>query len=389
MLRQVPEKLKGTPKQLQEIVRRFRERTPKAGCMIGLDLGGSSVKAVRIEADERGAKKITGFAVEDLPLEIGEGPAWDQAITHAVTQIKQQGVLNGPVVMGFHHIDSLIEMIRLPEMPAAELHDAIIWEAKEKLSLKPERSIIRHVTIGKCQIEDQPHLDILVIAAPRDALLNQWKILADLGLRVVAVEPLSLGSFYGLSGGGFWKPLELVGLLEVGMKVSHLSFVRGDTIHFSRTFHVAGDSFTRSIADYLQAEYGEAERLKHMYGISKMALEEDRLETGHEADERVRISHALGLHLEQLIAEIEQSFRYFAIELGGTDAQRLDRILVTGGGGQLKYLAEFLKLRLSIPAEVVDPLQNFEMNPEVQSRLQPGMSQRLAVPIGLAMRDLV
>ena len=117
-----------------------------------------------------------------------------------------------------------------------------------------------------------------------------------------------------------------------------------------------------------------------------MALEEDRQQAGHEADDRVRVSHALGLHLEQLVAEIEQSFRYFAYGMGGSEAQRVDRLLVTGGGGLLKYLAEFLNARLSIPVEVADPLRHLEVAPDVREQLVPGLAQRLSVPVGLALR---
>ena len=128
--------------------------------------------------------------------------------------------------------------------------------------------------------------------------------------------------------------------------------------------------------------------MKRQYGISKMALEEDRHETGHESDHRVKVSHALGLHLEQLVAEIEHSFRYFAFELGGTQAERMDRLLITGGGGLLKYLPEFLEGRLSLPVQMVDPLKGLEVVPAVQQQLESGWAQRLAVAIGLALRPV-
>jgi Tfp pilus assembly PilM family ATPase len=136
-------------------------------------------------------------------------------------------------------------------------------------------------------------------------------------------------------------------------------------------------------------DYNEAERMKRQYGVSKMALEEDRHETGHTAEDRVRVAHALGLHLEQLVAELEASFRYFAFELGGTDAQRMDRLILTGGGGLLKSLPEFLTSRLSVPVSVADPLRSMRVDPVVGQLLQSGWNQRVAVALGLASRPIV
>jgi ABC-type transport system substrate-binding protein len=67
--------------------------------------------------------------------------------------------------------------------------------------------------------------------------------------------------------------------------------------------------------------------MKRKFGISQMALEEDRQESGHAKEERVRVSHALGLYLDKLVAEIEQSYRYFASERGRTEAQKIDRLM--------------------------------------------------------------
>lgn len=374
-------------RRLGEALRGLRNR-PQGERTIGVDLGHASVKVVRIEADHGRGPQVTGVAVEDFSAEVGEGPAWEQAVQEAIRAVQQRGLMSGPVVMGFHHLDSLVEFVRLPKMPPPELEKAILWEAREKFSLTPEKMVIRHLVLGETAVEGQPQTDLLVVAAPKEPILSRWRILSDLGLKVAAAEPVGLAAFYALAGDELWKPEELVGVLEIGLKVSHLSFVRGDAVRFTRAFPVGGDSFTRSIADYCQLEYGDAERLKRQYGISKMALEEDRQQTGHEADDRVRISHALGLHLEQLVAEIEQSFRYFTYALGGSEAQRMDRLLVTGGGGLLKYLAEFLNTRLSIPVEAADPLRHLEVAPEVREQLVPGLAQRLSVPVGLALRRM-
>lgn len=372
---------------VQGWVRQAARRSSRQPGVIGLDIGHSAVKVVRLDP-ANGSYHLTAVQIRDLNIGPGEELAREALVKEHLQALKGGGFLGGPVVINFHHQDSIVESVRLPKMPSDELQQAVIWEAQERLSLKPDKAIIRYIVNGETVVDGQAQLELLLIGVPRDSLIASWRTLAEMGVRVVAMEPSSLAAFYPLLRQDLWKPTEVVGHLEIGAKASHLSFIRGGVVRFNRSFPVAGDTVTQAIADYCQKDFAEAERLKREHGISKMALEEDRHEAGHEAEDRVRVSHALGLHLEQLVAEIEHSYRYFAFELGGTDAQRMDRLLITGGGGLLKYLSEFLNSRLSVPVEVVDPVRGFEVDAAVKGKLESGSGQRLAAAIGLAMRPV-
>lgn len=371
------------------LVRRLAAGSSGRDEVSGVDIGHTAIKVVRLRP-EHDTYRLAAAHIEEL---IAGAPMEDLArevlVKEKLRGLKAKGLLNGPVVLSFHHRDSIVESVRLPKMPAEELQQAVTWEAQERLSLKPDRTIIRYIVNGEVTADGQQQLEILLLGVPREPLMAGWRALAEMGVKVAAVEPVSLAGFYPLTRLNLWKPNEVVGCLEIGARTSHLCFVHGNAVRFSRSFQVAGDSVTQAIADYCQKEFAEAERLKWEFGISKMALEEDRHEVGHEAEDRVRVSHALGLHLEQLVAEIEHSYRYFAFELGGSEAEKMDRLLLTGGGGLLKYLPEFLAGRLSIPVEVADPLQGIPLDREAGSSLQPGWSQRLTVAMGLAMRPVI
>ncbi len=372
-------------KGLRSLAKWIPARSSSSQGVIGLDIGTSAIKGVRVEAGEK-RRRLTSAFIEELPVGPGEELAREALVVDRLRDLKRKGLLNAPIVLNFHHLDSVIEVLHLPKMPASELEQAVLWEAKEKLSLKPERSVIRYLVTGTTRAEGQDQLDILLVSAPKEQILADWRMLAELGLKVAAMEPTSLAPFYPLGALNLWKPTDVVGLLEIGLKTSHFNLIHGGAVRFSRSFPVAGDSITQAIADYCQIEYARAEEFKLRFGISKMALEEDRQETGHATEDRVKVSHALGLHLEQLVAEMEHSFRYFAIELGETDAPRMEHLFLTGGGGLLKYLPEFLNSRLSLPVELADPTRGFEMEPAVEEQMGPARAHRLAVSIGLGLR---
>lgn len=364
-------------------VGRWIQRRTREQAVAGVDIGSSAVKVVQmIRDDDR--MQLGGCGVEELPRSPAQGPEWERAVEDALLKLRKRGLVRGSVVLGFYHFDTVVEAIRLSKMPAGELEQAVIWEVKERLSLSPEKTVIRHVVTGETTADGQEQLDLLVVASPRQELMNHWRLLSNLGFRVTAIEPTSLAPYYCLAAQNLWKSSEVVGILEIGCRFSHLCFVRNGAVRFSRSFQIAGDAFTRAVADYIQIDYDKAEEIKRQYGMSQMALEEDRLQTGHEADDRVRASHALGLFLEKLVAEIEQSYRYFAYELGGTEGQKMDRLLLTGGG-VLKNLQDFLGSRLGVPVSVADPFHFFQ---RVGYGGKPEWNSRLAVPLGLALRPV-
>ena len=372
---------------VQGLARRVADPSGRPSGVVGVDVGHAAVKVVRLEPSN-GSYRIAAVQIRDLEAGVSEELVRESLVKQHLQALKNDGFLGGPVVVNFHHQDSIVESMRLPKMPPDELQQAVVWEAQERLSLKPDKSIIRYIVNGEAAVDGQAQLELLLIGVPKEPLMASWRSIAEMGVKVVAMEPSSLMAFYPLLSQNLWKPTEVVGHLEIGAKVSHLSFIRGGAVRFNRSFPVAGDTVTQAIVDYCQKEFAEAERLKREFGISKMALEEDRHEAGHEGEDRVKVSHALGLHLEQLVAEIEHSYRYFAFELGGTDAQRMDRLLITGGGGLLKYLPDFLNSRLLVPVELADPLRGLEIAPALKEELGTGFSQRLGVAVGLAMRPV-
>ena len=290
--------------------------TPRGrqAAIVGMDLGASAIKVVRVERIG-GAPQVMGVACEEYPLG-AEGRARETFLQERLQEMRRQGFLDGRVVMGFPNVRVMAELVAMPKMPPADLGRAVLWEAKERLSAEPQTHTIRHLIVGETAIEGQPKMEVLIVVAPREEIVSQWRTFTDQGFRVMVVEPGILASIAVCEAAGLWKPQEFVGLLEIGLRNSTLAFILQGSVRFVRSFAVAGDSITQSIVDYCQLDYEAAEAQKREIGLSQMALEEDRRAVGLEAEPRVRVSHALGLYLERLAAEVEHSLQYFAYELG-------------------------------------------------------------------------
>ncbi|MBI2496196.1 MAG: pilus assembly protein PilM [Candidatus Omnitrophica bacterium] len=378
----------ATAQWLPRLVAVVKALRPKQGtAVVGMDFGASAIKLVRVERAS-GEPQVVGVACEEYPPH-AEGKAQEEFLQDRLKEFKRQGFLDGQLVLGLGNPQVAIELVTLPKMPGADLGRAIVWEAKERLGADAGSHSIRHLVVGETTVDGQTQQEILIIAAPRGDIIPQWRAFSAQGYRVTAVEPGILASIAACEAAGVWRPQEFIGILEIGRRNSTLSFLLQGAARFVRSFPIAGDSITQSIVDYCQTDYDTAETQKREIGLSQMALEEDRRVSGHEADPRVRVSHALGLYLERLAAELDHSLRYFTYELGQAKDRRLDCLYLVGGGALLKNLAAFLSSRLSARVEVVDPFQRCAMTDQARQQLQVRThGTRLASALGLALRPV-
>ncbi|OIO79120.1 MAG: hypothetical protein AUJ89_05465 [Candidatus Omnitrophica bacterium CG1_02_43_210] len=363
-----------------------RKAVRPTGC-IGLDIGTSSVKAVQFT--DTGAKKVLeSIAVEEFSAKDYEGPGRDAALKEILVKLKHHGKLNGQCAVTFSMPELSVEFIRLPQMPQAEMLSALDWELKERYSFDSEVSVFDYTMLAESVFEGEKHQEILAVIAPRKRIVEHLQILSGVGIKVAAIEPAPFAAFESFGESPAWKPEEVTALLDMGAKYTTINLIKDNSLCFSRVSFVAGESMTKAIADYCQLERGVAERYKKDFGMSKMVLEEDRKNPEVAGELRVKIAHALGLHMEQLYSEIERSFRFLSYEVCASPLEKIDRFVLCGGASGLKNFVNFLAGRFTAPVEVANPLAQIEA-PADRFDLDylKVASPSLAAAAGLALRS--
>jgi type IV pilus assembly protein PilM len=69
------------------------------------------------------------------------------------------------------------------------------------------------------------------------------------------------------------------------------------------------------------------------------------------------------------------------------EAERVDRVLLSGGGARILGLPQMLAERQRVPVDIVDPLRRIQFAPESFGADDPrGIGPQLTVAIGLALR---
>ncbi len=345
----------------------------KQGPCVGIDLGTGAVKLVRLDHSD-GQWKISGAVCEEYPRDLSDD---ERAgfLAEKLQEFRRNGLLAGRVAFAISDDRVTVESMTLPKMPPGDLSKAVVWEARERMGADPSTHCIRHLLVEERQVEGQSQLEILVFVVPRKEVVPAVEAISSQGCRVVASEPGILAVAAALEEARMGKPEGFWAVLDIGARHSSLVCMMGGQVRFVRAFSIAGEAMTRSIAEYCKMDPDSAEQKKLLQGLDPP----DAAPIGTD-DLPMRINHAMVMHLDRLITEVDQSLRYvayYAVERGR--AAPLDKLYLTGGGALLKGLPKFMESRLNVKVEAVDSLPEGKFPGDIPPA-------RLIAAMGLASR---
>lgn len=338
--------------------------------MVGLDIGASSIKLVKLDHTRNGYF-VSGMGVRELPAEAivaDEIRDRDAVIFNIQALIDQvdPGIKEVNVSISGHSI--ITDKFSLDRKTGTEAEQAIIFETEQRAPFD-----IEDVTLDYYVTDtegDDSKMDVLMVAARNEYLDGFLGLLEECDLRVKLVD---IDAFAALNAYEFnydIDPERVTAIVNIGQDVINISYLKSGKLHSTRDVSAG----VREIFNAIQKEFRLNLELasKAMKGELGDSVDEDML--------KVTIISAA----DELVGGVEQAFAYFKSQSG---VSKIDWIVLSGGGALVPYLAEYLQSKLATPIEIFNPLRNVEYDPEMFQYLQPEkIAPLLAVPIGLAMR---
>ena len=331
---------------------------------VGLDIGASSIKVVEVERRDDGARVVHCGETRLPPDVIVDGEIMDrQVVVDAIRELFGScGISRRRVVAGVHGRGVIVKKISMDRMGRDEASEAIFWEAEQHVPYDlNDVSLdfqILDVDMGPRQMQ------VLLVAAKRDLVLNRAEIIREAGLTVDAVDVhcFALHNLLEVCADG--QPGESVALFNVGADVTNLVVVRDRMPLYTQDLSFGGNAFVQAIQKAGCLSRQEAEQ----------ALREGRA--------GVDLRGPLDELADDLSASLEKALNFLR---SSGDAERIDRVLVCGGGARIEGLIQALAARMASPVALFDPLAL--LGASKGSHQEAGApAVDLAVGIGLALR---
>ena len=341
--------------------------------IIGLDIGSSSVKLVKLKESGK-SFQLERFGIQPLATElIVDGTIMDAGmVVDAIKAlIAEQKIKTKTAAISLSGNAVIVKKITLPAMSEDELAESIKWEAEQYIPFDINDVNVDFQILGSAQgAEGQPQINVVLVAVKKDKLNDYTALVTEAGLDplVVDIDAFAIENMYGINydaGHG-----EITALINIGASIMNINILKDGTFAFARDISIGGNRYTETIQKELGLSYEEAEKAKKGEAVE-----------GVQADDSQRVINTVSA---ELASEITRSFDFFRT----TSAhENIDKILISGGCSMLNGIAPFLSDKLGIGVELANPFKNIKINPK---DFDPEYIQHAApiagVAVGLAMR---
>lgn len=172
--------------------------------IVGIDLGSSTVKVVRLETRARGGFEVTGFHEAAVPPADGQdaaGSAVERTST-ALAELKAGGHLDGDVfVTGLPGDAAAVRTLKFPFADTKKIADALPFALESEIPMDLDDIVLSWVVLGpsaRAKKERGHETEVLVAWAKKEAVQQTLDLLAvfDIDPRHVQFDALALGDLY-------------------------------------------------------------------------------------------------------------------------------------------------------------------------------------------------
>jgi type IV pilus assembly protein PilM len=351
----------------------------KTKSLVGLDIGSSSVKVCELQQIGKGATRrfrLQKLGSVPLPSDaIVDGDIMDgNAVASAIRQVLAEHKIKAKdMAISVSGQQVMVKKVTFPLMSPAELAESVRWEAE---SFFPAGQGLDSYALDYDLIEERAqdgNMDVVLVACRKDKLESYTSCVAQAGCvpRVVDVDVFALQNAYEMNSVGSARD-EVVALVNLGATFTNLTMMVGGKSVFWR-------DMTWGSGRYV-------EKLMEDWGLGREAAE--LLKRGQAAEGRnpEEVQPSINAVSDAFADELSRTLDFFKSSF---KVDRLDRVLLAGGGSQVHGLLEVLADRLRVSIDRFNPFQLIELDGRTED---PEMVRELgsaaAVVVGLALRQV-
>ncbi|HJW72120.1 MAG TPA: type IV pilus assembly protein PilM [Geothrix sp.] len=351
----------------------------KPKSLVGLDIGSSAVKVCELQRVGKGNQiryRLQKLGQVSLPSDaIVDGDIMDSsAVASAIRQVlTEQKIKAKDVAISVSGQQVMVKKVTFPLMSQAELAESVRWEAE---SFFPAGQGLDSYALDYYLIEERAaegNMDVVLVACRKDKLEAYIGCVAQAGCspKVVDVDVFAIQNAYEVNIQDGSRD-EVVALVNMGATFTNLNMMVGGRSVFWRDMAWGSGRYS--------------EKLMEDWGITREAAEQLKRNQAAEGREPEEVQPSINAVSDAFADELTRTLDFFKSSF---KVDRLDRVLVCGGGSLVHGLLEVLGDRLRVPVDRFNPFQQIEVDGQNEDSVAVrAIGGGAAVVVGLALRQV-
>ncbi len=360
--------------------------------VFGLDISNLSLKIAQIKKKEGKLKLVSFGETKVEPGIIKNGEIIDdnklaRTIETAIRQVKGEKINTKYVIASLPEEKAFLQVIQMPKVPKEDLGSAVIYEAENYIPTALEQVYLDFQIVPPIK-NHLDHYDVLIAALPKEIVNPYASSLKLAGLEPVVLEIESLAIVRALVK----DELTTLPILLIDFGATRTSFIifSGHSLRFTSSISVSSNTLTEIIMKALDVSQKKAEDLKIKHGLTgKTKANTRKIATKKEEGE---IFEALIPALVDLTQQIKKHLEYYQTHAGhehlASENKNVSKIILCGGGSNLKGLPELLSMELKLPVEIGNPWINILKEENEATELTKEQSLAYTTALGLALKAI-
>ncbi|MCC5911465.1 MAG: type IV pilus assembly protein PilM [Clostridiaceae bacterium] len=267
------------------------------------------------------------------------------------SHISKENIKAKNVVFTLDSTSVINREILLPPAKPKELESMLEYELHQHMPVDLKEYVVQKKIIGETEVDGIKKIKTLVTAMPKIIVENYIQLANNLYLKPKALDVHfnCLDKFLGLKGSINDKRqlnTSTLVLLGIGHDSIQLTLMEEGKHEFNRLLTIGSKEIDLNIANSFNLTLQEAQDKKHR--IAPIYEEAEDI-TMNIVIEMVRNT------VDQWINEIDRVFKYYTSRSAGN---RIEGILLYGGGAKLNGLSEYLENYFDIPTSLIDKVSD-------------------------------
>ncbi|MDP2951478.1 MAG: type IV pilus assembly protein PilM [bacterium] len=338
----------------------------------GLDISDLSLKVAQTYKTKEGFVAST-FGFCDIPekiIEKGElknEQALSKFILSCLKNSQGEAIKTKNVVCSLPEERSFIDVFQVPLIEEKEqLEQVVLAEAEDRIPFPLSEVYYDFEVVGR---------EVILAACPKKIVDPYFNSLKRAGLFPLGMEIESLAIARAIFSSKKENPPTLI--VDFGQNKTSFFVFSKKAVRLTSTVPCSAKMLTLNIAQALKISTEKAKALKETEGLCGK-------QKGLEAMVPI---------LNELVEHIKAYLAYYKSHLSenypGEKMQNVSKLLLCGGGANLKGLAEFLQEQLKIDISSANPLINFNLKIQAEKlKIQQDKALSLTTALGLSQRNI-
>ena len=334
--------------------------------LVGLDIGSSAVKVVRLRRDN-GSYAVTAAGIAQIEPNQSDGHRADANAAKAISQCLQSaGVQTKLAVCSVCGPEVAVRDFKFPSLPPEELEGAVTLEAGQSCPFDVADGVIDYQVTS----QDQSSIRGVLVAATNAVIGEKLQLAKKASVDCILMDIDGLALLNCLGEYEPRQPGYAAAILNVGRSYTTLAIVGDNELPFIRDMACASDHIIEQIA----AQTGQTI---------------DTVRAMLSAGEKSDVSDHLEKACERLIVDVNETLRFYTAQ----EKLSIAKVHVCGGFALVGEFIEILNRRLAVKAVLWNPFDEnskFEIRDSkfISADILQKNGPAMAVAAGLATRSI-